>query len=122
MARLSVDYDDKRLRRNLRNAERNVRGAVSNLVDYHALEITGFMRARARWTDNTGAARNGLIAVANHGTTFEEIVMAYSVWYGIWLEVAHNRKYEILQTTLNVMGPLLMERLNNLMDRIDWDR
>lgn len=118
MTRMKVDYDDKILRRNARNFDRNFRNAVGAVTDRHAAITTTYLRTNAPWTDRTGAARQGLFAIANHGKTFEEIFMAYSVNYGVWLEVAHDRKYAIITPAMRIMGDAWMLSLNHLIDRM----
>lgn len=121
MARIKVLYDDKRLRKNARNFDRNVRNNVAVLADRHAAITTGWLKQNARWTDRTGAARSGIFAVANHGKEFEEIFMAYSVNYGIWLEIANDRKYAIITPAMRIMGKELMDSLQYLLDRMRYD-
>lgn len=116
--KMRVDYDDRVLRKNVRNFDRRLRNDVSALVDYYADYTTVWLKTNARWTDRTGAARTGLFAIANHGQTFEEIYMAYSVNYGIWLEVAHDRKYAIITPAIRIIGAELMASMNLLIDRM----
>lgn len=121
MARIKVSYDDKRLRKNAANFDRNVRNNVAVLVDRHAAITTGWLKQNARWTDRTGAARSGIFAVPNRGNKYEEIFMAYSVNYGIWLEIANDRKYAIITPAMRIMGKELMDSLQYLLDRIRYD-
>jgi hypothetical protein len=45
--------------------------------------------------------------------------MAYSVTYGIWLEVAHDRKYAIITPMMRIAGAALMQDLQHLLDRLE---
>lgn len=122
MARVRLDYDDKRLRRNVKNLDKNIKRNVDAIVDRHAAITTGWLKQNARWTDRTGAARGGLFAIPNNTAKFSEIFMAYSVNYGIWLEVAHDRKYAIITPAMRIMGDELMKSLQYLLDRMhDYD-
>lgn len=118
MARIRVDYDDKELRKNIKNFDKDFRHHVSAIVDRHAAITTGWLKTNARWTDRTGAARSGIAAIANSDKKYEEIFMAYSVNYGIWLEVAHDRKYAIITPAMRIMGEELMVSLRYLIDRM----
>lgn len=125
MARVRVTYDDKRLRRNARNFNRNFRRNLSAVVDRRAAITTADLKTQARWTDRTGAARSGLVAIPIHGRTFEEIYMAYSVSYGIWLEIANDRRYAIITPMMRIAGEALLRDLDYLLDRMtskDFDR
>jgi hypothetical protein len=118
VARTRVEYDDARLRKNLSNFDNTLRYNLRAIADFQALETTAWLKQNARWTDRTGAARSGLYAIPNEGRGFIEIYMAYSVWYGIWLETAHDRKYAIITPAMRIMGDALMQKLNGLLDRM----
>lgn len=121
-SRVRVDFDDKRLRKNLKNFNHNLRNAGAAVVDRHSLVTTTWLKSNAPWTDRTGAARSGLLATPHHAATFDEIYMAYSVNYGIWLEVAHDRQYEIITPAMRIMGDALMRDMQHLLDRmINYD-
>lgn len=125
MAKVSVRYDDKRLHRNARNLNRNVRRNISAVVDRRAAITMADLKTQARWTDRTGAARSGLVAIPIHGRTYEEIYMAYSVTYGIWLEVAHDRKYAIITPMMRIAGEALLSDMRYLLDKMkpgEFDR
>jgi hypothetical protein len=125
MAKITAKFDDKQLRRNVRNFNRNVRRNLSVITDRRAAITTTDLKTQARWTDRTGAARSGLVAIPIHGRTYEEIFMAYSVTYGIWLEVAHDRKYAIITPMMRIAGEALladMRYMLNEMSRRDFDR
>lgn len=118
MARISVDFNDKKLLGNLRTFDNRLKDAVKVTVDYNAGYATGWMKSNAPWTDRTGAARAGLIALPASGRNFEEIIMSYSVYYGIWLEVANNRRYAIIQPAMRIIGDKLMRDLQFIIDRM----
>jgi hypothetical protein len=118
MATVTVKFDDKRLRRNLRTFDARLRNAVDTVVDYDAAWATGQLKMRAPWTDRTGAARTGLTAIPHHGRNFAEIIMSYSVYYGIWLEVANDRKYAVITPMVRILGDKLMKDLQHLIDRM----
>jgi len=118
MARVRIDYDDRKLKKNVRRFDSNLKRAIAATVDRQAMVTTTWMKTNARWTDRTGAARTGIQATALHGPSYEEILMAYSVNYGIWLEVANDRQYAIILPAMRVMGDELMRSLEHVIDRM----
>jgi hypothetical protein len=73
--------------------------AVSRIASIHA---QNYARTNKRWKDQTGNARAGL----NGGSFWEtmailKIFVAHSVEYGPFLELAHDRKYQILEEAIN---------------------
>lgn len=118
MAKVGFSYDDRELRRNVSEFRTNLRRNIAAVVDYNAGYAQAWMREKAPWTDQTGAARSGLFAIPlEYGNTFE-IFMAYSVHYGIWLEVANNRKYAILTPVMRIIGDKLIKDMQHLIDRM----
>jgi hypothetical protein len=119
MGKVSFEYDDQTLRVNLRNFDRELDRRISAVMDYEAAYATGWLKANAPWTDRTGAARTGLLAVANDlGSGGFELIMSYSVHYGIWLEVANSGKYAVITPGMRVIGAKILSDLNHIIDRM----
>lgn len=118
MAKASLKLDSRHLHANVKKFPEELRRNVAAVVDYRAAYTQGYLRATAKWTDRTGAARSGLFAIPlSYGNTYE-IFMAYSVNYGIWLEVANNRKYAVITPAVRIIGNMLMRDLENLIERM----
>ena len=63
-----------------------------------------YAKNNAPWTDRTGNARAGLHAdVSTEGNTFQ-LLMAHTVFYGVFLEHRFSGKYAILMPTINHIG------------------
>lgn len=64
----------------------------------------------AKWTDRTGNARQTLTG-RSYWADANVIVaeMTHGVEYGIWLELANNRKYAILEDAIEAHKDELME-------------
>lgn len=80
--------------------------AVDVTFDYLAPRAASQMRENAPWTDRTGNARNGLMAV--HEKTpmvVHRLVLFHSMPYGIWLEVRWSGRYAIIGPTMFDMAP-----------------
>lgn len=118
MAKVSFEYNDRQLRAGIGSFNRNLDRAVGAVVDYNAAYAMGWLRLNAPWTDNTGAARSGLMAFPNHTSRAHEIFMAYSVTYGIWLEIANNGRYAVIEPAMRIVGAKLMRDLQGLIDEM----
>jgi len=93
--------------------------AIQYVGEYNANEGQNFMRANAPWTDRTGNARQGLFARYFRTGDFSfVIVLWHSVPYGIWLELAHDRKYKIIEPAWRRTGQQVMSDLNRVMGKI----
>jgi len=120
MARVKFTFESREVKRNLELLPIKIERVITGANLYWANYSVGYMKTTARWTDRTGAARVSLHALANHtpGSNTWEIVLAHGVRYGFWLEVAHGRKYEILQTSQRVIGHMYLRSLEGLLGRI----
>ena len=119
MAKVTIDYDNRRLRRNIRNFRGDFNHAVSVVTDRSAAWGTAYMKVNAPWTDRTGAARGGLMAIPHNQGDTHEIDLAYSVYYGIFLEVCNSGKYAIITPSMRIIGRKLMQDLNGLLEHMN---
>lgn len=114
---IRIDFDSRNLRTNIQRFPSRLEHRLGVLFDYEANYALGWLKTGAPWTDDTGAARAGLIALSNTlGQGSFEIFMSYSVHYGIWLEVANSGKYAIITPAMRVIGQKMMKDLQGLID------
>lgn len=85
--------------------------ALTIFMEYQSPKVQDYMRTNAPWTDRTGNARGGLFARAVE----HSIVCYHTVPYGIWLEVAHDGNYRIIEPTIQVEGKRIMGDIDQLM-------
>lgn len=106
------------LSRNLRQGPAKVHRAAVITAHRMAPQVEAHMKNNAPWTDRTGNARNGLAARAYESGDEVGIVLYHQVSYGIYLETRFAGKYAIINPTIDVMGPQVMQQFNNLLERI----
>ena len=111
---VKLEYDDRELRRSFNSLDRRLNDGISALFNYNAPYATGWMKTHAPWTDDTGAARASLVALANNFGHTHEMLLAHGVHYGIWLEVANNRRYEILESAQRHIAEKLMREMESV--------
>lgn len=112
-----------KLSKNLRELDQNIQRVITGEFLYHKDEATKYMKLNAPWTDRTGAARSGLHSIVPRPTRDHwELIVAHSVYYGIYLEVCNSGKYQIIMPTVNHIGALLLKRMENALDRIGASR
>lgn len=116
MARIKVDFDDSNLRKNVKSFSDRLNRNVAATMDYNAGYATRWLKTNAPWTDDTSAARTGLVALPFSIGTTHELLMAYSVSYGIWLEVANSGKYAVITPAMRIVGAKIMNDMQNLID------
>ena len=93
--------------------------AVLMYANTKAAEIQSKMKVNRPWTDRTGMAKAMLTtAVSQPESSIIRVTLAHGVDYGIWLELAHEKNYAIIQPTINEEGPKFVKDLNGLMNKI----
>lgn len=110
------------LAKSIQAHDRAVKRTIAGEMLYNADDFVSYAKKHAPWTDRSGNARSGLHAECNFGPEqnfYAEMVLAHSVFYGIWLEVRFNGKYAILMPTINHMGPILMRRIASAINALE---
>lgn len=118
MARITVDFDDANLKRNLQTFGNRLNRNVSRVMEYNSAYTTAWLKQNAPWHDDTGAARSGLMALPFSAGNKHELLMAYSVTYGIWLEVAHSGQWAVITPAMRIVGAKIMRDMQMLIDRM----
>lgn len=91
--------------RNLRNWEVQRRAAIVALAQDWAGTLEGRAKINASWQDRTGLARAGLRGEVIVGRNQVTIVLAHSMDYGPYLELANDGKYAVLKPTVDAAIP-----------------
>lgn len=96
------------------------------LMEDGRVELEQYMKQNAPWRDRTGLARSSLTAKLTttndrHGHTRFTIELESPVVYGEALEkgTSHSRPYPIIEPTLRLRAPLVINRLDGLLNRGD---
>lgn len=119
---ISVQWDASELIGNLKDLDRKLTskeyGGLQMLMQTAASKMESWAKDNAPWTDRTGQARQRL-----HGEAYWEnpsIVVAaimHQVDYGVYLELAHQRKYAILEKTIEEHKDEIEEAVGTLLKR-----
>lgn len=115
MAKITVDFDAKKLKQNVNSLHNQINRNMAMTMQYNSAYAVGWLKQNAPWHDNTGAARTGLTALATSLNEKHELLMAYSVYYGIWLEVAHSGRWAIITPGMRIIGEKVMRDMEFLI-------
>lgn len=77
------------------------------------------MKKERPWVDRSGDAKRFLdckFVLQNENDMY--FVLSQGVEYGIWLEIAHGKKYAILEPTVRIKGPEVVSNMQGLLDRM----
>lgn len=113
------EYD--KIKPSLKSAEQKGKAYLSRVTTYHSLRAEAYAKIMARWTDRSGNARGGLVAVADNSGSQRwhyEIVVSHSMNYGIWLEIRWSGKYAIIRPTIEAEAPMYWDTAQKVLDKM----
>lgn len=76
------------------------------------------MKMKRPWTDRTNMAKTMLDANVVDSPGKITLVLSHGVEYGVWLELAHNKRYAILKPTIDSEANSYFAGMNNLFNKI----
>lgn len=116
---MTIKMTENTLTKGIKTLPGVVNRAAAFALQKNAAPAENWMKSNAPWTDRTTNARNGLSArYAGSSGGVHVMVLFHTVDYGIWLEVAHEGRYRIIDPALQEWGPRVMKDLIHILDRI----
>lgn len=92
--------------------------AVGMYAENAALSLQNYAREHRTWTDRTGHARQRLTGSVARVQQGYKVILAHGVDYGIWLELSNEKKFAIIQPTIQVKSPEILSGFNRLLERL----
>lgn len=92
--------------------------AIQMYAESASLQLQNYARDNAPWTDRTGHARQRLTSNVEKVTNGYKIILAHGVDYGIWLELAHEKRFAIIQPTILINSNEIMTGFDKLLERL----
>jgi len=115
---MKFTWDSGQLSRRLKQLPPEVDRAVRVVAGFQATRAEAHMKTTAPWTDRTGAARSGLFTLTRFTPHQYLIILAHSMHYGIWLEVANSGDYQVILPSVRKIGEDMMRQLDGLFGRL----
>lgn len=113
-----LEFDGEALYNGLSSFEEKAILAMQMYCETAASDLEGYMKQNRPWTDRTAQARQRLSCYVEKTSTGFRLVLAHGVDYGIWLELANEKKYAILEPTVRLKGPEVVREFKGLVDSI----
>lgn len=93
--------------------------AIRLYAETSALQLQSDAQQNAPWTDRTGHARQRLKGDALTVQNGYKLRLAHGVWYGVYLELAHAKRFAIIDKTIKYTGGFkIMPGFQNLLERM----
>lgn len=106
--------------RGMSEFESRSEAAMHMYAEQGALKLQNFARENRRWTDRTGQARQRLHAFVGKIPEGYRITLAHGVDYGLWLELAHEKRFSIIPQSIEYVGTFeIMPGFERLVERLN---
>lgn len=114
-----IRFDVASLAKGLAKTETRAGLALMKYAESSAAKLESNSKSNARWTDRTGDARRRLKGDVLTVQNGYKLRLAHGVDYGKWLELAHERRYAIIEETIRFVGTFeIMPGLDKLLERL----
>lgn len=109
----TLDANKNQIKTKLNIMDRKSRPIVESYMVQKAESLERYMKANRPWRDRTGAARAGLSArVSSSRMNYvQTIELSHGVPYGVYLEYSMERRFAIIEPTLRLKGPEIVNDL-----------
>lgn len=115
---MATRLDDSDLRSGLESLQSKINDACYMYCDTVSKDFESYAKANRPWTDRTGNARQRLKGYADRVENGARACIAHGVDYGIWLEIAHEKRYAILEPTVRLKANDALRGMKELLSRI----
>ena len=109
-----VRFDYSQITKNLGVYKTRVEAGLLMYATTKANELESYMKLNRPWTDRTGHARQRLTGWVEVLTNKVRIYIGHGVDYGIYLELCHEKRYAILQPTVNALSKEVLKGYKEL--------
>ena len=115
-------FDSSNLEEGLKVLPQKVNAAVGIYAKTASKKLENHMKQNAPWTDRTGHARQRLTGDAEEVKKGWQITLSHGVDYGIFLELAHEKRFAILAPTIEAKSGEVLKGFEHLMDRMGYTK
>jgi hypothetical protein len=109
--------DSKGLEKGLESLSNKSDIKIKNYLSTTERKLDNYAKKNAPWKNHSGRARLGLHSYTEKTPFGYRLIIAHGVDYGIWLELAHEKKYAILNETIQQNTNDIMKGFTKLIER-----
>ena len=113
-----IRLDASKLINNLQSADTKSQIAIKMFANEGAKKFQNYAKNNRPWTDRTGHARQRLVGWVETLSNKTRIYIGHGVDYGVYLELCHEKRYAILQKTVNANSGEVLEGYKKLLGYI----
>jgi hypothetical protein len=113
-----ITFDISDVLNGLANLNTRSKATLAVYAETVAKDFESYAKQNRPWTDRTGRARQGLTGYIKSIPNGYRVIIAHTVDYGLWLEMAKNKKYAILEPTVRLKGSSAVKGMNKLISNL----
>lgn len=113
-----IRFNPNKLVNALSQTETKAMIAIQMYAQEGAKKFENYAKLHRRWVDRTGHARQRLTGYVEKSPTNMRIYISHGVNYGIHLELGHEKRYAILQETVDALSQEILDGYTLLMNKI----
>lgn len=118
MASSKLEFDFSGMVSSITQMGSRIDAAVGKYAEDSAEMLEDYAKLNRKWTDRSGDARRSLKGSSRRVAKGYQIELAHGVNYGIWLELANEKRYAIIQPTILANSNDIMVGLSALMNKV----
>lgn len=116
MADTSFTLDTSGINLDLFNERFNA--AIEAKCNKKSKELESYAKDNKIWENRSSHAWQGLTGTYEVDDKGAVIVLAHTVDYGLWLELAHEKKYAIVEPTIRLQSQAVFDSFQGLLDML----
>lgn len=120
MPEFEWDMNIENLKNGIVAVDKKAQAAVEMYAKNQSKMLESYAKQKAPWTDRTGMARKSLNATTEKKENGIRITLAHGVDYGLWLELAHEKRFAIVKPTIELKGNDVLKGYENLLGKIGY--
>lgn len=114
-----MNFDISSMEQGLSRLATRADASVRVLAEQGATKMQNYAKGHHRWENRTHDAENRLDGSVSAIFNGYRITLSHGVDYGVWLELAHNKRFAIIPETINYVGSNeIMPAFNRLMEKL----
>lgn len=118
--RVAFPEGKNQIKLRLKKMQLSSQPVIQAYAEDKAEEMERYMKQNHVWKNRTGNAERGLYGKVTTSrkkyVTTIEIGHGKDIWYSVYLEFYYGGRFAIIQPTLDLFGPMVMDDMINIMD------
>ena len=112
------EMNSKQLQDGMKKLDERAEEAILMYGKDQSKVLESYAKEHAPWTDMTTMARKSLRGDAMKIENGGRITLSHGVEYGIWLELANEKRYAIVKPTIETKGKDVLNGYANLLNKM----